>query len=159
MTIFQDTQGRKWNISINVGTAMRCKSETDVDLMNAIKIDKDGIKASVFDEIAEDPCKLVMVLSSLCGKQIQEQGMSPEDFACIFDADTIENASDALVREIINFSQPVKRKVLTLLYGESKKHQEKVDAEIMKALDGENMQKEIQDQLSRLSSNTQESAE
>ena len=156
MVVFEDASKNKWTLNLNVGTAQRCKAETEVDLMNVIVINDDGIQASAIDRIAEDPSLLVSVLFSLCQEQIKERGLNEYQFAEIFNADTIAAACDALIREIINFSQPVKRKMLTLLYQKTKDFRAKAEGRLTEILESAEVNAEMDEQLNKLFTNSPE---
>ena len=159
MTVFEDANKNKWTLNLNVGTAQRCKAETGVDLMNVIVVTSEGIQASAIDKIAEDPSILVSVIYSLCQEQIKEKGLTEFQFAEIFTSDVIDSASDALIKEIINFSQPVKRKMLTLLYNKTREFKAKAESQLDEILTSEETSKDIDEQLNKLLTNSPELSE
>ena len=94
MHSFQDKNGKKWNIELNVGTAKRVKSECEIDLVNVITMSRDGkAQASALERLAEDPILLVDVLFSLCKEQAKESGI--DDFAFAAGADIAKLAINA----------------------------------------------------------------
>ena len=160
MHTFQDKNGKKWNIELNVGTAKRARSECGVDLVNVITLTRDGkMEATVLEQIAEDPVLLVDCVYSLCRKQADESGLDAFGFAELFDAAAIESASDALTEEIINFSRPAKRKALEKIYRTAKRFAEKMERKLDETLDNPAFDAEIESALNRSFTDTPESSE
>ena len=145
MQSFQDKNGRKWNIELNVGTAKRVKAECGVDLVNAITLTRDGkAQVSELESLAEAPVLLVDVLFSLCRVQAQECGVDDFAFAELFNADAVEESCNALMEEIINFSQPAKRKALTRIYKTAQNVAVKMEKQLEAALDDPELDAEIE---------------
>lgn len=117
MNCFNDKTGRKWNLELTVGSAKYVKASCGVDLINIISFDeKNQTEHSTLEMLVNDPCLLVSVLFCLCEKQAKESDIDGDAYAELFSGETIEKAIDALVEEIINFSPPMRRKVLLKMY-------------------------------------------
>lgn len=160
MHTFRDKNGKQWNIELNVGTAKRAKSECGIDLVNVITFSSDGkIEAAALERLADDPVILVDCLFSLCREQAREAGLDDLGFAELFDAAAVENASDALMEEIINFSRPAKRKTLEKIYQTARRFAEKMDRKLDETLDSPEFEAEIESELSRSFTDTPESSE
>ena len=160
MHSFQDKNGKKWNIELNVGTAKRVKSECEIDLVNVITMSRDGkAQASPLERLAEDPILLVDVLFSLCKEQAKESGIDDFAFAELFNADAVEQSSNALMEEIINFSQPAKRKALTRIYRTAKDFAARMDKQLEQVLESPELDAEIESALTKSFGNTPESSE
>lgn len=158
MHSFQDKNGKKWNIELNVGTAKRVKSECEIDLVNVITMSHDGkAQASALERLAEDPILLVDVLFSLCKEQAKESGVDDFAFAELFNADAVEQSSNALMEEIINFSQPAKRKALTRIYRTAKDFAARMDKQLEQILESPELDAEIESVLKKSFGNTPES--
>lgn len=158
MHSFQDKNGKKWNIELNVGTAKRVKSECGIDLVNVITMSRDGkAQASALERLAEDPILLVDVLFSLCKEQAKEFEIDDFAFAELFNADAVEQASNALMEEIINFSQPAKRKALTRIYRTAKDFAARMDKQLEQILESPELDAEIESALTKSFGNTPES--
>lgn len=159
MHIFTDKTGEKWNLDLNIGTAKRLSADCGVNLLDALKVKENSSAASEIERIAEDPELLVNVLYSLCQDQVKEKNLSDFDFGCRFDGAAIENASDALMEEIINFSPPMRKKALTKIYQMSRNLMGEMEGKVDKILESEDFQKEVKALFSESFINTQESSE
>lgn len=115
MKIFKDNSGREWRISITVETIKRVRSLCGVNLLDAIKIEKDGVKADLIDQISNDPVLLVDIIYSICRPQAEEEKVSDVQFGESMTGDTVDAATDALLEELINFFPEAKKKVLRLV--------------------------------------------
>jgi len=159
MRSFEDKNKKKWNIELTVGTAHRVLGECDVDLINIVTLAPDGKpQTSTLERIASDPILLVNVLFSLCKEQAKEAGVDDFGFASLFDAGAIESASEALMEEIINFSQPAKRKALTRIYRTTRDFAEKMEKQLDEVLNSPELDAEIENQLTKLYTSTPESS-
>lgn len=160
MRSFKDKNQKVWNIELNVGTARRVKGECDIDLVNFISLAPNGkSQTSTLERLATDPFLLVNVLFSLCREQVKECNVDDFGFASLFDAKTIERASEALMEEIINFSQSAKKKALTRIYQTTRNFAERMDRKLDEVLNSPEFDAEIENQLGKLFSSTPESSE
>tara|TARA_R110002051_G_scaffold160285_2_gene231934 strand:+ start:110 stop:601 length:492 start_codon:yes stop_codon:yes gene_type:complete len=108
MSSFKDTEGRLWSFNCNVFTLARCKSEAGVDLASAIE---QGSK--VIEEITEDVSIFFAVLCSLLKDQMKEAGVDEQGLGeAINDEDIVIEATQAMVRAIIDFFPPKRSKAL-----------------------------------------------
>lgn len=158
MHTFQDKNGKKWNFELTFGTARRVKAECGIDLVNVMSAE-DGGKSSPLVRLAEDPFLLIDVLFSICKSQAKEAGMDDFAFADCFDGAAIDLASDALMEEIINFSQPAKRKMLTRIYSTAKTFAGEMNAKLDKLMDNPEFDAEIESALKKSFSDMPESSE
>ena len=160
MHTFQDKNGKKWSIELNVGTAKRVRSECGIDLVNVITLTREGkLEATALERLADDPVLLVDCLFVLCREQAGEAGLDDFGFAALFDATAVESASDALMEEIINFSRPAKRKALEKIYQTARRFAEKMDRKLDETLDNPTFAAEIESELNRSFTDTPESSE
>lgn len=159
MHCFIDKNNTKWNIELNVGTARRVLAETGVDLINVLDFDAKKQEHNILETLSDNPCTLVDVLFSLCREQAKESGVDDFAFATLFDGDTIIKATDALLEEIISFSPPVKRKVLTKIYETSKSLTGKMEIEVNNILEDPKFTEQLEEEFMKLSTTAQESLE
>lgn len=96
MQSFTDTEGKAWTIEINVATLKRVKGITGVDLMGVL----DG---DLIDRFIRDPVLLCDVIYAACKIEADENGVSDEEFGRAMAGDAIENATAALLEEIVSF--------------------------------------------------------
>ena len=78
-------------------------------------------------------------------------------FAELFNADAVEQSSNALMEEIINFSQPAKRKALTRIYRTAKDFAARMDKQLEQILESPELDAEIESALTKSFGNTPES--
>lgn len=119
MQKFKDKKENEWILELTVGSAKRVKLDCGVDLINITDFDAEGKKSSL-EELSENPFLMIDVLFSLCRKQAEEKGFDDTAFGELFDFQTVQDAVDALVQEIINFTPPVRRKLLQKIYEKNK---------------------------------------
>jgi len=98
MKTFTDNIGRVWTIQINVSAVKRVRGLVGVDLY---KLVEDG-----FDPLAKlvaDPVTLADVLFCLVKDEADAKQISDEDFGRGLAGDSITQAADAFVEELIDF--------------------------------------------------------
>lgn len=96
MKTFTDTEGRLWNVKGSLGAFERVKTGTGVDMLDL------PTTQQCLREIS-DVFKLGKVLYCMCEDQVTARGLTPEQFADAFNADTLYEASNALLEEVIFF--------------------------------------------------------
>lgn len=104
MRQFQDNAGRTWTVGVNVSAIKRVRGLTGVDLLGIA----DG---SLIRELATDPVKLCDVIYAVCQPEAEMQGVSDEDFGRAMAGDAIEQATEALMQELLNFCPSPKDRV------------------------------------------------
>lgn len=107
---FKDAEGREWQLKLNVGSLTRARDLADVKLGDGVELAR----------IADDPALFGRVLYALLKPQIDEKGISPEDFAEAFDGDVVQAATEALMEEICLFTPPAKRAMLRKILDKGK---------------------------------------
>lgn len=128
MQTFKDSEGIEWTIKINVASVKRVRDLAGVDLMGAL----DG---SLFERLALDPILLGDVLHALCRPQAEERNLTPEQFGeRLASGEVIEEASVALVNELIPFFRPGQREALTKIAQITKEIQDLQVTEAMETL-------------------------
>lgn len=95
---FSDCLGREWSIRITLGMLPKLR-EAGFDV-NAVA--KNPAQLSVLS----DPETLGKVAWTLCEKQAIAANVDPEQFADGFDGPTIQDAVQAILESILDFSQP-----------------------------------------------------
>lgn len=157
MNSFKDKNGKLWTIEVNLGTARKVMSGCGVDLLHLIDIDAEKTDLTGLDKIASDPFLLFQVIFILCEQQVRDAGIGEEEFAELFDSDSIQAATDSLVQEVINFSQPAKRKMLTVIYKRMVAFREEQSRHLEEILESEEFEREVSERLSGYALNSQES--
>jgi hypothetical protein len=96
MKPFTDSQGRTWNVTINVSAIKRVRDVLAVDLL-------DVANGDLLSRLADDPCVLVDVLYVLCKPDADAKGVTDEDFGRGMVGGALDEASSALMKELLDF--------------------------------------------------------
>jgi hypothetical protein len=99
---FQDTQGRAWEVTVNYGAMRRVRDSLSVNLMELVG-------GPLLERVTADPVLLIDILYWVLKPQADERKITPDDFAEIFDGDSVYAASMALRESVINFFPKDKR--------------------------------------------------
>ena len=102
MKTFTDSQGRTWNVVINVSAVKRVRDILDVDLL-------DVANGDLLSRLADDPCVLVDVLFALCKPEADTKGITDEDFGRGMVGGVLDEASSALMKELLDFFPSAQR--------------------------------------------------
>ena len=102
MKAFTDTQGRAWALVVNVSAIKRVRDVLGVDLL-------DVANGELLSRLADDPCVLVDVLFVLCKPEADAKGVSDEDFGRGMVGVVLDEASAALMRELLDFFPSTQR--------------------------------------------------
>jgi len=103
MKKFRDAEGREWRIVLNIAAARKLKDELGVDLL-------DGGDST--QRLAGDPYTMANVLWLLCEKQAIEAGINDEQFGEALAGDPIDDATTALLEEVVDFFPQGRRKAM-----------------------------------------------
>ena len=96
MKVFKDNAGREWTVEINVAALKRVKSLTEVDLLGVL----DG---TLIERLIADPVLLCDAVYAVCKPQADERSITDEDFGRAMAGDAIEQATEALLEELVGF--------------------------------------------------------
>jgi len=96
MQTFTDNEGRSWTVEVNVAALKRAKGLAGVDLMGVL----DG---ELIERFIRDPVLLCDALYAVCKPEADEHNVSDEDFGRAMAGDAIEQATAALLDEIVSF--------------------------------------------------------
>jgi hypothetical protein len=87
-----------WNVQLTVGMLTRIRRECGLNLANVV------VDAEQFlDVISAAPESLVGSLWIVCEKQATAAGLTPENFAELFDGDALDRAVTALLEASLDF--------------------------------------------------------
>jgi hypothetical protein len=115
MKTFTDNAARAWTIQVNVDALKRVKSLLDgVDLMEAV----DG---KLLQRMLDEPVLLCDIIYALCKPQADAAGVTDEDFGRAMAGDAIDNATQALLEELVDFFPQRRRALLTKVLDKLKK--------------------------------------
>ena len=102
MKPFTDSQGRTWNVTVNVGAIKRVRDVLGVDLL-------DVANGDLLSRLADDPCLLVDVLFVLSKPEADAKGITDEDFGRGMVGGVLDEASAALMKELLDFFPSAQR--------------------------------------------------
>lgn len=94
MRPFKDKEGREWRLEMNVAQAKRLKDRLDIDVL-------DG--GHSVNKLAQDPYTAANVLYVLCEQQATAAGISDEQFGALLAGDSFDDATTALLEELVDF--------------------------------------------------------
>lgn len=139
MKTFVDTQERTWSVAVNVTAMKRVRDLCKVDLMDAVT---DGGK--LLERLTLDPVLLCDVIFALCRDQAVKDGVSDEAFGSAMAGDPIEDATTALLEELVNFFPETKRPVFALVVSKIKKYRNMATAAVRKRIEDPALDKRIE---------------
>ena len=114
MKTFTDNAARAWTIQGNVDALKRVKSLLEVDLMEAV----DG---KLLQRMLDEPILLCDIIYALCKPQADAASVTDEDFGRAMAGDAIDNATQALLEELVDFFPQRRRALLTKVLDKLKK--------------------------------------
>ena len=114
MKTFTDNAARAWTIQVNVDALKRVKSLLDVDLMEAV----DG---KLLQRMLDEPILLCDIIYAMCKPQADAASVTDEDFGRAMAGDAIDNATQALLEELVDFFPQRRRALLTKVLDKLKK--------------------------------------
>jgi hypothetical protein len=128
MATFTDRNNKSWSLNLTVGHLAPLKETYGLDLNKAVRSQEDF--ASLFDLAPQD---LVGILYHVCEEAIEKAGLSPEDWAHLFDGETIERATTALAEAVLSFFP--RQKIAQAMTGNLRKALEKMDRQAVKQIE------------------------
>jgi len=102
MQQFTDSQGRTWSVVVNVSAVKRVRDLLGVDLLGVAN-------GELLSRLADDPCLLVDVLFVLCKPEADAKGVMDEDFGRGMVGRVLDEASSALMKELLDFFPSAQR--------------------------------------------------
>ena len=138
-----DNTGRAWSLAINVDAVKRVKTLVNVDLLAAVE-------GKLIEQLVSDPILLCDVVYVLCKPQADQLGVSDEDFGRAMAGDAIEQATSAMLEELVDFFPSRRRALLTKAVGKFKTLQETVLTAAEARLDSGLIEKHLARELAAL---------
>ncbi len=100
MKTFKDNANHDWNISINIGSAMRVKDKLGIDLLQPESGDP-----PLLTRLGTDEMLLAQVIATLLESQFESQKVDEDRIYQCFDGPTFARAHQAFYEELIDFFQ------------------------------------------------------
>lgn len=135
MKTFHDSAGRTWTVAANVDALKRVRSLCEVDLLDAVQ---DG--GTLLEKLTHDPVLLCDVIFAVCKEEADAKSISDVDFGKAMAGDPIEEATAALLEELVDFFPRPRREVLRKVLDKLKKLEGMTLAAATKVLDSEDLE-------------------
>ena len=163
MKSFTDNLGRTWTLVVNVAAIKRVRALCGVDLNAIVEIDKNNNPtAELLERLSTDPVLLVDVLYAVCKTECDPKGVSDEDFGAAMAGDAIEQATAALLDEVVDFFPTAKRAALQKILAATRRIEALAKKKLESILGSAEFEEKLVSELERstgLSSNAPGSAE
>lgn len=163
MKSFTDNLGRTWTLVVNVAAIKRVRALCGVDLNAIVEIDKDNNPtAELLERLSTDPVLLVDVLYAVCKTECDQKGVSDEEFGAAMAGDAIEQATAALLDEVVDFFPTAKRAALQKILAATRRIEALAKKKLENILGSAEFEEKLVSELERstgLSSNAPGSAE
>lgn len=111
MKTFSDTTGREWAITLNVAAMKRVRELCEVDLIQVV-----DNRGKLLQQLIADPILLCNVIYVVCKSDADRLKITDEQFGENMSGDAIEDATNALLEELINFFPAQKREILQAVF-------------------------------------------
>lgn len=105
MRTFTDNASRTWTVAVNVGTLKRVKALTGTDLLEVIE-------GRLVERLIADPVLLVDILYAACKPEADARNVTDEAFGQAMGGDAVEQATEALLEELVDFFPRPRRALL-----------------------------------------------
>ena len=163
MKSFTDNLGRTWTLVVNVAAIKRVRALCGVDLNAIVEIDKNNNPtAELLERLSTDPVLLVDVLYAVCKTECDQKGVSDEEFGAAMAGDAIEQATAALLDEVVDFFPTAKRAALQKILAATRRIEALAKKKLENILGSAEFEEKLVSELERstgLSSNAPGSAE
>jgi len=137
MKTFNDNAGRTWTVAINVECIKRVKTLLSVNLI-------DAIEGKLIEQLVSDPVLLCDVIYAICKPEADTKEVSDEEFGRAMAGDAIDNATTALLEELVDFFPSGKRQVLAKALAKLKTFQTKAVETASKRLDDPRLDQQLE---------------
>ncbi len=142
MAQFKDKNGEEWQINIDARKIQRIRADCDKNfLLN------DSAQDSTYRRMQDDEVILCVVIYLLCEKQRESRATSDADFYANLDGDAIDNATEALLETILNFTRKKKRKVMKAVVEKSDSLEDKAMELAMAKINDPKLEEELLEKL------------
>lgn len=143
MKTFTDNTGRTWTLVINVDAVKRVRSVVGVNLMEAVE-------GSLIEKLVSDPVLLCDVIYAVAKPEADANKISDEEFGRAMAGDAIEQATTALLEELVDFFPRDRRRLLGKALEKLRKLNLMVIAAVETKLDSGQLEKQMEAALAEL---------
>ena len=124
MAKFTDMHGQEWEVALDIEVAREVRKRLRVNLLVV-----EGV-----NQLAADPILLVDALYLLCEAQCKARKMTDVDFGRSLGGQALQDAGDAIVDALLDFSPPRQREILQQMRSAGKAMQETLAGMVEKTL-------------------------
>ena len=96
MRTFADNAGRTWTVAINVDAVKRVRHLAGVNLLEIVE-------GTLIEKLIRDPVLLCDVVYAACKPEADARGITDEEFGRSMAGDAIEQATAALLEDLVGF--------------------------------------------------------
>jgi hypothetical protein len=107
MRQFKDTEGRTWDVAVNIATINRVQDALKVNLLDLVEEEAAGLIALV-----KDLRRFFDVLWVLCQRQAEERKIGDLEWAAAMGGDVIVDAQQAFMEALAHFFPKLKREAM-----------------------------------------------
>ncbi len=147
MKTFIDNAGRTWTIQVNVEVIRRVRDLVKVNLLEVVE-------GKLLEQLISDPILLCDVIYVVCKSEADAQKVSDVDFGRAMAGDAIDNATTALLEELVDFFPAGRRRVLSKALAKLRKFETAALTAVETRLESPELENQLQAQLSALSSSS-----
>ena len=137
---FKDLSGHTWTFGITIGTYLKIKSETGVDVTNIAGDDSWLARFAIHEDISELITMVVIVLED----QLDREGVTTEEFLGRIGSEEIKPMIDALLGGVVNFTPAHKREPILRTVAMIQSQAKKLTQEVLDKMD--EMEEILEDQ-------------
>jgi len=142
MHTFTDADGKKWTIQLDTRMTRAIRSEIGVDLLN--------LDEKTIADLTQNDEILVDVISFICTDQIKRREMSEVDFARCIIGDVIDDASDALINELVFITRRNRRVIMKKAWEKTKAAEKKMTDHAMMILDSGIVEEKVEEAIQEM---------
>ena len=150
MKSFTDNLGRAWTLVVNVAAIKRVRALCGVDLNSIIEVEDGKPTTKLLERLSTDPVLLVDVLYAVCKSECDSKNVTDEDFGAAMAGDAIENATAALLDEVVDFFPAAKRLAFRRILSASRRFEEAARKRLQTVLEDGKFEENLASELERL---------
>lgn len=137
MASFQDKNGNEWSIHLDGPSIIAVRMDADPEFLK-------GDPVETIERLRVDLVLLCEVVHALCKKQIAEKGMTDEQFYKGVIGDTIDTATDALLKAVLDFIPAHTRNIVATCAAQNAKIREMATAKAIEAINDADLLKQVE---------------
>jgi hypothetical protein len=119
MQTFTDARNRTWQLSIDCDTVEQIQEKLGINVLDLM-----DRESGLLSELSNFPPLVCKILTVAIAEQLAAAKVSDADFRKAMNGDTLSDAAEALLAEIVNFSPKSRRPLLQAVLAKSREVQE-----------------------------------